>query len=350
MEQPQQLINHRNNHPNNNMDDNNNGSGKGSGSSSSSFLCRQSSTRWTPTTDQIRILKDIYYNDGVRSPSAEQIHRISSDLRKYGKIEGKNVFYWFQNHKARERQKKRFINDPPASHHHQQQQQQAPAASSHVIIPHQRSNIVANNSTTNLLNSAHNWKPTVAPQSSSGGVFGISQMGSYAGYGHQLTMEKSFRDCSISSAGGSKVGGGGGQYSYGLVGTFDQYGGSSNPFFDKMKSTIHDHEAQVVALEDDDHDHDDDDDEYDDQDQSYHQEIETLPLFPTHREDMIGGFYGASGGGIRQYGSSSSSATTAAAYPWYGAGDHCHDGATTAPFALELSLNSFTGQYSSNMY
>ena len=74
----------------------------------SGYLCRQSSTRWTPTTDQIRILKDLYYNNGIRSPSAEQIQKISSKLRQYGKIEGKNVFYWFQNHKARERQKKRF--------------------------------------------------------------------------------------------------------------------------------------------------------------------------------------------------------------------------------------------------
>lgn len=77
------------------------------------FLCRQSSTRWTPTTDQIRILKDLYYNNGVRSPSAEQIQKISARLRQYGKIEGKNVFYWFQNHKARERQKKRFTTDVP---------------------------------------------------------------------------------------------------------------------------------------------------------------------------------------------------------------------------------------------
>lgn len=84
------------------------GSGKGG------FLCRPSSTRWTPTTDQIRILKDLYYNNGVRSPSAEQIQRISARLRQYGKIEGKNVFYWFQNHKARERQKKRFnVSDVP---------------------------------------------------------------------------------------------------------------------------------------------------------------------------------------------------------------------------------------------
>lgn len=83
---------------------NEDGSNKGGGS----FMCRQTSTRWTPTTDQIRILKDLYYNNGVRSPSAEQIQRISARLRQYGKIEGKNVFYWFQNHKARERQKKRF--------------------------------------------------------------------------------------------------------------------------------------------------------------------------------------------------------------------------------------------------
>ncbi|CDY55370.1 BnaA02g36550D [Brassica napus] len=81
---------------------NNNKSGSGS------YTCRQTSTRWTPTTEQIRILKDLYYNNGVRSPTADQIQKISARLRQYGKIEGKNVFYWFQNHKARERQKKRF--------------------------------------------------------------------------------------------------------------------------------------------------------------------------------------------------------------------------------------------------
>lgn len=84
------------------------GSSSGKGSSSGGFLCRQSSTRWTPTTEQIRILKDLYYNNGMRSPTAEEIQKISARLRQHGKIEGKNVFYWFQNHKARERQKKRF--------------------------------------------------------------------------------------------------------------------------------------------------------------------------------------------------------------------------------------------------
>jgi hypothetical protein len=85
--------------------------GGGGSSGKGGYMSRQSSTRWTPTTDQIRILKDLYYNNGIRSPSAEQIQRISARLRQYGKIEGKNVFYWFQNHKARERQKKRFTSD-----------------------------------------------------------------------------------------------------------------------------------------------------------------------------------------------------------------------------------------------
>ncbi|KAL5098356.1 hypothetical protein RYX36_002683 [Vicia faba] len=91
MEQPQQQQQ---------QNDQENGGGGSSGKGSG---FRQSSTRWTPTTNQIRILKDLYYNNGIRSPSAEQIHRISARLRQYGKIEGKNVFYWFQNHKARER-------------------------------------------------------------------------------------------------------------------------------------------------------------------------------------------------------------------------------------------------------
>lgn len=47
------------------------------------------------------------YRRGVRTPSAEEIKLIAAKLRQFGKIEGKNVFYWFQNHKARERQKRR---------------------------------------------------------------------------------------------------------------------------------------------------------------------------------------------------------------------------------------------------
>ncbi|CAA6655949.1 unnamed protein product [Spirodela intermedia] len=77
-----------------------------------------------PTTDQIRILRDLYYNCGVRSPSAEQIQRISARLRQFGKIEGKNVFYWFQNHKARERQKKRLTVDVTSNKYNSPSSQQ----------------------------------------------------------------------------------------------------------------------------------------------------------------------------------------------------------------------------------
>ncbi|KAL8463302.1 hypothetical protein ACS0TY_033310 [Phlomoides rotata] len=48
----------------------------------------------------------------MRTPNAQQIEQITAELAKYGKIEGKNVFYWFQNHKARERQKQKRNSTP----------------------------------------------------------------------------------------------------------------------------------------------------------------------------------------------------------------------------------------------
>ncbi|KAK4777721.1 hypothetical protein SAY87_017908 [Trapa incisa] len=64
------------------------------------------SARWCPTPEQLMILEEMY-RAGVRTPSASQIQQITAHLSLYGKIEGKNVFYWFQNHKARDRQKMR---------------------------------------------------------------------------------------------------------------------------------------------------------------------------------------------------------------------------------------------------
>ncbi|XP_020107894.1 WUSCHEL-related homeobox 3-like [Ananas comosus] len=64
------------------------------------------STRWCPTPEQLMILEEMY-RSGVRTPNATQIQQITAHLSYYGRIEGKNVFYWFQNHKARERQKLR---------------------------------------------------------------------------------------------------------------------------------------------------------------------------------------------------------------------------------------------------
>lgn len=64
------------------------------------------SSRWCPTPEQLMILEEMYRN-GIRTPNASQIQKITAHLSLYGKIEGKNVFYWFQNHKARDRQKLR---------------------------------------------------------------------------------------------------------------------------------------------------------------------------------------------------------------------------------------------------
>lgn len=62
------------------------------------------STRWSPTPEQLMVLEEMYRN-GVKTPNAAQIQQITAQLSRYGRIQGKNVFYWFQNHKARERQK-----------------------------------------------------------------------------------------------------------------------------------------------------------------------------------------------------------------------------------------------------
>ncbi|KAL6494243.1 Homeodomain [Orobanche gracilis] len=63
-------------------------------------------SRWNPTKEQIDMLESLY-KQGLRTPSAEQIQQITARLSDFGHIEGKNVFYWFQNHKARQRQKQK---------------------------------------------------------------------------------------------------------------------------------------------------------------------------------------------------------------------------------------------------
>ncbi|KAM0021384.1 putative transcription factor homeobox-WOX family [Helianthus debilis subsp. tardiflorus] len=63
-------------------------------------------SRWNPTKEQIDMLENLY-RQGLRTPTADQIQEITGRLQTYGHIEGKNVFYWFQNHKARQRQKEK---------------------------------------------------------------------------------------------------------------------------------------------------------------------------------------------------------------------------------------------------
>ncbi|WCJ41213.1 WUSCHEL related homeobox 2 [Euphorbia peplus] len=69
----------------------------------------QANSRWNPTKEQINILESMY-SQGIRTPSADQIQQITTRLKAFGDIEGKNVFYWFQNHKARQRQKQKQDN------------------------------------------------------------------------------------------------------------------------------------------------------------------------------------------------------------------------------------------------
>ncbi|EXC35365.1 Protein WUSCHEL [Morus notabilis] len=259
----------------------------GGGGGGSGFLCRQSSTRWTPTSDQIRILKELYYNNGVRSPSAEQIQRISARLRQYGKIEGKNVFYWFQNHKARERQKKRFTSDNI-------NMQRSPAAgAAAALIPN-----------------------VVSSGSSSASMLGVNgQMGHY-GYG-AVTMEKTFRDCGSSESI---------SHGFGWVGV-DPYNSSPYALFEKRSSNIpldpYDQEYHYQQQEDD-----------DDDDHGHHEtfgNIETLPLFPMHSEEdmmMINGYNNM----IK----SNFSDPTATAGGGYYSGSH-----VSSRTSLELTLNSY---------
>lgn len=60
--------------------------------------------RWCPTQEQIQILESLF-NSGTTTPSRDMIVDIAAQLRKYGTIAEANVFYWFQNRKARAKRK-----------------------------------------------------------------------------------------------------------------------------------------------------------------------------------------------------------------------------------------------------
>ncbi|KAE8701269.1 Protein WUSCHEL [Hibiscus syriacus] len=256
----------------NDQDSSGGDSGKGS------ILCRQSSTRWSPTTEQIRILKELYYNNGVRSPSGDQIQRISATLRQYGKIEGKNVFYWFQNHKARERQKTRLSSS--TTHHH------------HVPMHKPTSSTLANN----------NIAPGYSPSSSSStGVITVGQIGNF-GYG-SITMEKSFRECSISAYGSR---------------TESAYS-SPYDFFETKRFINGKHEE---GQEDEDYYY------YYEEEADTGPRMETLPLFPMHGED------------ISEFCSNMKPEPDSRYFGWY----RSEDGYTASRASLELSLSSYTGR------
>ncbi|KAJ8443618.1 hypothetical protein Cgig2_019600 [Carnegiea gigantea] len=298
-------------------------------STSSSYLCRQSSTRWAPTTEQIKLLKELYYINGVRSPTADQIQTICARLRRYGKIEGKNVFYWFQNHKARERQKKRLIT----SNNNNNNPTSAPA-----VAPPPQYHSTTNGAVVRNGAGGMHWKqdqdlsiqakyhgmnnPGASCSSSSGGVIsgGGQMMGSF-GYG-AVTMETKFRDCSIS--GGDALNGGNVNHNFQWANA-GNYNSSAPPppplpysnFLGKI-------------------------DEDTDQEHDGASEIETLPLFPMHNEDNHDhdhdhdhhlsqpGYCTIKPGGSDSY---------------YMGGYRWPNGGGSASTSLELSLNSY-GYYS----
>nr|GLL19165.1 protein WUSCHEL [Ipomoea trifida] len=288
--------------------------GGGSGSKNSNgYLCRQSSTRWTPTTEQIRILKELYYNNGVRSPTADQIQRISAKLRQYGKIEGKNVFYWFQNHKARERQKKRLTASATAP----------PDAAAAFSMQMQRPGV---------WRSADHCSTFNPPASSSPGMVAVGQIGNYGGYGSTVAMERSFRDCSISAGSNGNGCVMAASQNYGWVGVdhhhHHPYSSSTPyyPFLDKIKSTYDDHET----LEEDQQDEDD------------QKEPETLPLFPVHADHHHHGFYG----GKPPPESSNGGGYYTNTDQWF---HYDHNGSASRA-SLELTLNSYNIATSSHHF
>eukprot|EP01018_Ginkgo_biloba_P018547 Gb_29958 [translate_table: standard] len=80
----------------------------GDGVVSRGVVTRQAeSSRWSPKAEQLTILEDMYAS-GIRNLSAEHTEQIAALLSLYGKIERKNVVYWFQNRKARDRQRQRL--------------------------------------------------------------------------------------------------------------------------------------------------------------------------------------------------------------------------------------------------
>eukprot|EP00253_Pinus_taeda_P004947 PITA_04947 len=68
-------------------------------------------SRWTPTKRQKEILEDLF-RQGHRNPSRSRINEITTLLKQHGKVDAKNVFYWFQNTQARSKRKQKMENRP----------------------------------------------------------------------------------------------------------------------------------------------------------------------------------------------------------------------------------------------
>ena len=70
--------------------------------------------RWCPTTEQIKILEAVF-ESGTTTPSRDMIVEIAECLKQFGHIVEANVFYWFQNRKARAKRRRLKLQPSYAS-------------------------------------------------------------------------------------------------------------------------------------------------------------------------------------------------------------------------------------------
>ncbi|GLJ54839.1 hypothetical protein SUGI_1177760 [Cryptomeria japonica] len=67
---------------------------------------RCSIPKWKPTTEQLQTLEELYIN-AYSKPSTEEINHVTNLLKRYGDLQAKNVYFWFQNRRANDRLNKR---------------------------------------------------------------------------------------------------------------------------------------------------------------------------------------------------------------------------------------------------
>jgi hypothetical protein len=67
----------------------------------------KTNSRWHPKPEQIHILEAIF-NSGMVNPPREEIKIIRAQLEEFGQVGDVNVFYWFQNRKARSKRKQQL--------------------------------------------------------------------------------------------------------------------------------------------------------------------------------------------------------------------------------------------------
>ncbi|PNX77427.1 WUSCHEL-related homeobox 9-like protein, partial [Trifolium pratense] len=116
--------------------------------------------RWTPRPQQVQILEDIF-NSGMMSPPKEEIKKIRERLLEYGPVGHVNVFYWFQNRKARKLKQTKPKNMNPRKRKSKKTQNASSSSSPHassneIVVPNNIELPTTNNEVVNLTNDSPN--------------------------------------------------------------------------------------------------------------------------------------------------------------------------------------------------